>query len=106
MKHISFSCDQSKLDVNQIRVTPIMPKAKSSKDELITFFWNVIKRKDKTKFPFVALKVSLKKFSIQELYILKSEVQDRVNRDQNYGAYFWSMVKSKKEKVITQGEVK
>lgn len=96
MQQIKFNCDQDKMEANKINVALApAPKAKSSKDEIITFFWNVIRKKNGAKFPFVALKKMMKSFSIHELYVLKSEVQDRINRDQNYGAHFWNIVKSR-----------
>jgi hypothetical protein len=72
-------------------------KHASERGELLDYFFNLLSptwggQRPLTK-SYLAMKIS--HLELPDLYYLKSSVQDRVNRGENYSKYFWGVLKIK-----------
>lgn len=68
-------------------------KKTSERAELLKFFIdNILDPKGK-KYRPAYMGLVLMHLTVKDLYYLKSEVQDRINRGENYGKYFWGSLK-------------
>jgi hypothetical protein len=74
---------------------PVPVKKTSERAELLGFFLdNLLDKKGKKYKPgYIAMKLA--HLEVKDLYYMQSEVKDRMNRGENWQAWFWWSLKVK-----------